>query len=57
VGIGAAVGLNAWPDDVGVSHVRRRTEHDCHGCGRPMVEVRSVWVCGLCDRASASQPG
>jgi hypothetical protein len=35
--------------------VRRRTRDGapgvvCHCCGRPMVPLRSAWVCEVCDR-------
>ena len=52
VGVAIAVGLHAWPDDAGISGGRTLPVHGCHGCGRPMVEVHSAWVCTRCDRVS-----
>ena len=49
VGVAVAVGFHAWPDDAGIAR-RRSLPHSCHGCGRLMVEVHSVWLCGRCDR-------
>ena len=51
VGVAVAMGLNAWPDDAGIAR-GRSLPHGCHGCGRPMVEMHSVWVCARCDRVS-----
>jgi uncharacterized paraquat-inducible protein A len=50
VGVAVSVGLNAWPDDAGITRVRNLPAHGCHGCGRPMIELHSAWVCGRCDR-------
>lgn len=52
VGVGLSVGLNAWPDDAGITRRRNLPVHGCHGCGRAMVEIHSVWVCPQCDRVS-----
>ena len=52
VGVALSVGLNAWPEDAGITRTRNLPGHGCHGCGRPMVDVHSVWVCPRCDRVS-----
>jgi len=55
VGIALAVGFGAWPDDAAAVRLPRQLPaHACHGCGRPMVDVHSAWVCGRCDRAPVS---
>jgi hypothetical protein len=55
VGIALAVACGAWPDDAGAAGLPRNLPaHSCHGCGRPMVDVHSAWVCGRCDRAPVS---
>lgn len=50
VGIATGAGLHAWPDDFGITGGRPIPVHGCHGCGRPMVEIHSAWMCGRCDR-------
>lgn len=54
VGIGAAIAFDVWPDDVATVRAGRLPAHACRGCGRPMVEVHTAWVCGRCDRAPGS---
>ena len=50
VGLGAAVALHAWPEEIPGFGSRQLAAHDCHGCRQPMVEVRSAWMCPHCDR-------
>lgn len=52
VGIAAAAALHALPEDVGITHGRPISVHGGHGCGQPMVEIHSAWVCERCDRVS-----
>ncbi|NNC93402.1 MAG: hypothetical protein HKN80_13015 [Acidimicrobiia bacterium] len=49
VGLAVAAGSHTLPEDIG-AYQGSRSGHPCHGCGSPMVEVHSVWVCGRCDR-------
>ncbi len=53
VGVALSVGLHAWPEDAGITTRRTLPLHGCHGCGRAMAEIHSVWVCARCDRVSA----
>lgn len=53
LGVATAVGLHAWPEEVGVVGGRHLPVHACHGCRRPMVELHSAWVCGHCDRVGS----
>lgn len=50
IGIVLAIGVHAWPDQNGVAKLENLPAHSCHSCGSRMVEVRSAWVCGRCDR-------
>ena len=50
IGIVVSIGVHAWPDDGGAVSLKDLPAHSCHGCGRPMVDIRSAWVCGNCDR-------
>jgi len=50
VGIVTAIGLHAWPEEPGAVKLTDLPPHGCHGCGGPMVEVHTAWVCGRCDR-------
>ncbi|MGI9647028.1 MAG: hypothetical protein ACR2OI_00770 [Acidimicrobiia bacterium] len=50
IGIAMAIGVHAWPEEDGTVKLQNLPAHSCHGCGSRMVEVRSAWVCGRCDR-------
>jgi hypothetical protein len=50
IGIALAIGVHAWPEPSADLRLRNLPAHSCHACGSRMVEVRSAWVCGRCDR-------
>ena len=54
-GCAIAIAADPWLDRPRRPAERRRTRDGtpavvCHGCGRPMVPLRSAWVCEVCDR-------